>query len=314
MRKPIKIIISLLVFLTLLAFIYWLWQRQPREASAPSPKPSSQNQIVDTKQEDIIISTGPEDGKILEGADATLTIKTTPNTHVAVFSNSFAQIAKTDAAGLLQHDEKLESGLNLVQISVFITDFSKRVDKKITLYVKGIKNPTSAKTVIAGSVKNIFQNVITLSTDSGERKVNQDKVTKVNYPSPPPGTTKSKNNQNIRVGDYLVVLGNPTSGDETTAQSIDIFRDNKPIIQKDLIYAKIIAKVKDNLFSTQNNKDSQVILFELSKTSQISKVGQNAVSDDIQKDKMAIIIYQTENLPAGRQEDQKIVDLIYLLP
>ena len=104
MKKPLKIIISLLIILAILAFIYWLWQRQPKNVSEPSQKPSSQNQIVATKQEDITISISPEDGNILDSANTTLTVKTSPNTYIAVISNSFAQIAKADAAGLLQHD------------------------------------------------------------------------------------------------------------------------------------------------------------------------------------------------------------------
>ena len=307
MKKTLKIIISLLIVLALLAFIYWLWQRQPKDVSEPSQKPGPQNQIVATKQEDITISTEPEDGKILEGADTTLTIKTAPSTYVAIISNSFTHVAKTDAAGLLQQDEKLESGLNLVQISVFTTDFSKRVDKKIALWLKGPKNTTSAKLVLAGLVKNIFQNVITLSTDTGEKKVNQDKVTKVNYPSPPPGTTKSKNNQNIRVGDYLVVLGNPTSGDEIAAQSIDIFRDNKPQIGKDIQIVKLISNVKNNLFSAKVEKDNQIIEFTVDKDTQIFKDDRSAKNDEIKKDKKSIIIYHMV-------EDQKVADLVYILP
>ena len=240
MKKPLKIIIAFLIVLTILAFIYWLWQRQPKGVSEPSQKPGSQNQIVATKQEDITVSISPEDGNILDSANTTLTVKTSPNTYVAVISNSFAQIAKADAAGFLQQDETLDSGLNLIQISVFTTDLSRRVDKKITLYVKSPKNTTSAKLVLAGSVKNIFQKVITLSTDSGEMKINQDKTTKVNYPSPAPGI-KSKGDQNIRVGDFLVVLGDNNSNDEISAQSIDILRENKPQICKNIQIIKLIS-------------------------------------------------------------------------
>ena len=307
MKKPLKIIISLLIVLALLAFIYWLWQRQPKDLSEPPEKPSPQNQIVATKQEDITISISPEDGNILESSDTTLTVKTTPNTFVAVISNSFAQIAKTDAAGLLEQDEKLDSGLNLIQISAFTANFSKRVDKKIALYVKSQKNTTSAKLVLTGSVKNIFQKVITLSTDSGEKKVNQDNATKINYPSPPPGTTKSKNDQNIRVGDFLTVLGSEMSGDETTAQSIDIFRDNKPQIQTDIQIIKLLSNIKNNLFSAKIEEDNKIIEFSLDKDSVISKEGQNTKDDAIKKDKKAIVVYHIE-------KDQKIVDLIYLLP
>jgi len=307
--KIAKIIIIIASVAALFYFMYWLWQRQPKEQPQPEPQSqNTQNQIVENKNEEVTITTTPADGAIVDNADSTLAIKTKAASFVAIFSNSFSQIAKTDSAGLVTQDEKFDSALNLIQISIFTDDFTKRIDKKIAIYTRNAKTPPSANVVVAGTVKNIFQNVITVDSFGQDNKIKQDSATKINYPTPLPAAKKSAtNNQDIRVGDYLIVLGKTGTVDEISALNIDIYRDSKPQIQKDIGQYLLLTPVKNNVFSAKGGSENQISEFTLNKNSQISKGGQTASATDITKGQKALIVFHPE-------ADKKIADLIYLLP
>ena len=68
-----------------------------------------------------------------------------------------------------------------------------------------------------------------------------------------------------------------------------------------------MTKVNKNIFSVRNQKDSQIVEFNLSKDSKISKNGEDAQIEDIAKDKKAIIVFYTK-------DNENTADLIYLIP
>jgi len=277
-------------------FSYWLWQRQPKKTTPQPETKVTQDEIIKSDDENIVVKTTPEDGAIVDNNALPLTIKTSAQNYFAVSATADNPITKTDDKGQAKVDLKLSDGLNIVKVTVFNRGFSKTFDKQIAIYLKPAKKNVDAKILAAGTVKNLFEDVVTITTFAGDKNI-KTKGAKVASPSPSP-VSKSKS---------LLVLGNPASSDQIEATSIEIFRDNKPQLTKEVSIVKILSKVKDNSFSVKVEKGNNIEEFSLPKDPAISKDGQKGTADDIQKDKKAIII-------SHPQDNKKIVDLVYLLP
>lgn len=307
LKTTLRILFILIVLASVALFFYWLWQRQPKETQKKPETKISQDEIIKSEGENITIKTIPEDGTVVDDTILPLTIKTSAQNYLAIAATSDATVLKSDESGQAKADLKLAEGLNFVKITAFSRDFKKSVDSQISIYLKPAKKIVDAKIVAAGSIKNTFEDVVTLVTSNAEKKI-KTKGAKIASPSP---VSKNKSprepEQKFRVGDFLLVLGNESSGDQIDAKSVEIYRENKPQLAKEVYLVKILSKVKGNNFSTKVEKDNKIEDFDLSKDSQISKDSQKGSPDDIQKDKKAIIV-------SHALDNKKIVDLIYLLP
>lgn len=308
--KVVKIILFIFLIIALSYLIFWLWQRQPKQAFETPQTTAAGNQIIQSDENIKTISTNPKDGTVVSSPKINFSINSDPQSYLIIAAQDYESIARADKNGDLKKDIELDPGFNLLKITAISENLQKTQEVEIALFSQSDKVETNAKMVLAGSVKNLFQNIITLNSPSGEKNVKTTTQTKTIIPSL--GPTKSplpKNqDQNVRIGDFLVVLGNE-DGKETIAEEIEVYRQSKPQITKQVGIFKLLSLVKkpENFFSTKDEKNNQIIEFTLDKNSEILKDGKILKSNDLQKDMQTIIVYHKDS-------DKNIPDLIYLLP
>ncbi len=301
--KIAKIILAILIVIALVFFIYWLWQRQPK---APHKQEATFTQSQDKSGQDQIgptISFSPKDSTIVSDNKIKFVGKVNPNEFVLLNSNSSQKITKANASGDFQIDAQIDPGINLINITTLNENLAQNQSASISLYQKVKDDPKEINTFYAGSVKNIFDNIITLATATGEKTLRQKSSTKIILPK----EAKSKEDQNIRVGDYLIALGILENEKDFNTISIEIIRVDKPQNKIQFASSKFLTSVKQNLFSANDVKDNKIIEFALDKKSQILTGDNLASTKDIVKDKKAIVFYQN-------QDNQNLVKTIYLLP
>ena len=301
---------TFLILIILFIFgIYWLWQRQPKPQNLQTP------QTINTKtqnpQDQQNSDLKPVDFSVLTTNKVKIEGKTTPNSLVAIFSNDISAIAKSENSGNFQAEVILAKGLNLIDLSIISQEFRQEQKRTLTLYVSDNKNDGS--TVYVGPVKTIFDTLLTASTTNGEKSIQASQSTDVDLPPPPNGEKEDVSTpplKNIRIGDYIIVLGDLTldaQDEKLQAKKIDVIRENIPQNTRKLVLAKTLTTARQNLFSTKNSTDNQIIELTLNKNSQISLDGKETKSTDITKGKNAIIIFHLDN-------NKNIADLVYLLP
>lgn len=308
--KSIAILLfSVIIFAIFIYGMYWLWQRQPKGAKEES-QPTQSNQVQNPSAEKAKVQSNlkPQDYSILTSAKTTFSGTVTPSSIVVIYSNSIQATTKSDDKGNFQKDITLSSGLNLFNISVFSQNLEEKDKKTLTLYLAKDKE-VSGNTVYAGSVKSIFNNLITLTTTNGDKNVSSQKSTGFTFPKNVSDNSEATNSaiSNVRVGDYMVAIGKPEETDKITAQKITIIRDNKPQNSELISTIKLLTAPRQNLFSAKNEKDGKIMEFTLNKDSSIEVNYQVAKSTDIAKDKRAIVVSYTD-------KGDQIVDLISLIP
>lgn len=312
MRGFVKLLIVFLFISLLIFVIYWLWQRQPKAVNNPI---QSITNIVTGKNNSEQEAANPfslniTDFQVTDSATLKITGTVNPNSYVLIFSNSKDQMVLANEAGNFETNFELNKNLNLASIVEVDKDFNISKQQALTLYLLEKNSPIKATTVYAGSVKSIFNNVITLTTTSGEKKVKSDSQTIVNLPKSQSPTPKAKQSPqpekaDIRVGDYIIVLGNSSQDTELKAISVDIIRENKPEITKKYALAVVSSVVKNKLFAVKNLKDSSIVEFKLDKNSQILSESKKTDEKAIIKDRKVIIFY--------RDDKENIVASLYLL-
>src|SRR3989344_7072916 len=300
--------IVILILVTSFAYaFYWLWQRQPKVQNIQTPKAAESN-IIQTPESFKIT---PQDGSVLTSKKVKLTGEINPG-YLAIFSNDFQAVIKTDQIGKFSKEVDLTDGLNLFRLISF-SDQLKQDREKSLVYLLA-KDTKDGQTVFAGSVKTILDNLLTISTQNGQKNIRSTKDTNLALPKPPAGE-KNKNEstgsaiQNIRVGDFLITQGDLPSGgkDEIIAKKIEVIREDKPQNNKKLMLGRILISPRQNLFSVKDLTTNEIIEFSLAKDTQIQQVEKEAKTEDISKNKNAFIIYHQDG-------DKNTVDLTYLLP
>lgn len=304
-QLPIKQIITL-VIITLVYAIIWLWQRQPQSALPLVP----QEQATESAQQ--ILPQGLTiallDNQVINTKEIKIEGRASATSFVAIYSNSAQVVTKSDAAGNFAAPVVAEPGLNLIEITTIPQGSNRSLQKSLTLFFD--QEESEVKTVFAGSVKSIFDTLLTLTTTTGDKNVRTSKTTEITIPE---DEEESKNAQvkNIRIGDYAIALGNPPEGNTTdedsiVGTSIQILRDIKPQNNVRVAPVQVITPVRQNLFSAKS-QDQKIIELTLVKNSQIQTEDTVGKSTDIARDKSAIVFYHQEG-------DKNVVDLIYLLP
>ncbi len=308
--KSIAAVLFSLIFISLFIYgIYWLWQRQPKDIKEqPSQTQNSQVQNPNTDNAKVQTNFKPQDSSVLTSAKVSFTGTVAPNAIAVIYSNSFQATTKSDAQGNFQKDATLSTGLNLFNISIFSQNLDELDKKTLTLYLAKDKE-TVGNSVFAGNVKSIFNNLITLGTAGGDKMVNAQKSTDFTFPKIAGGNSEATTSaiSNVRVGDYIVALGNAAEKDTITAQKITVIRENKPQNSESINVIKLLTAPRLNIFSAKNEKDSKIIEFTLNKNSAVEVNGQAAKNADIAKDKRAIVVSYFSN-------GDQLVDLIYILP
>ena len=230
--------------------------------------------------------------------------KSEPNSLVLIYSNDTSGVAKTREDGSYQLQSSLEPGLNLLKI-IFVSPSGQITqEENLTLY---FSQKDVGKTVAAGSVKSIFDNLVTVTTQTEDINIRTAKSTIFDVPKEEDVKEATEEVDNIRIGDYVIATGDASDQDSLIAKNLQVIRTNKPQLTKQMVIAKIASTLRQNIFSAKNNKDAKIIEFTLDKNSEILQDGNEVKSEIITKDKSAIIFYTEDN-------DTSLIDLIYLLP
>jgi hypothetical protein len=309
MKFASKFILILICLGLVLYAIFWLWQRQPGVINQADTIPS---QEVNSKNEQVQNKIEPQDTSVLSEKIAKIEGTVKPQQLILAYSNSSQKFTTSNSKGEFKIDFELTDGLNELNITTFKNQNEIDEQKIFVYYLKTKTQEISADTVYAGTVKSILENSLTITTLSGEKTVKIDNATKLQAPQIEVKKTKEKESTNsastaFRVGDFIITLGDKPKNNELLAKNVQIIRENKPQLIKQLISSKVQSTVSQNIFSVKNNKDNKLVELVASKDSQVISDGKNAKTADVTKDKKALILYHTEN-------DENILDLLYLTP
>lgn len=306
-KLPLKtIIVAIVLVAAIPLIIYWLWQRQPKGMTLTQEllSPASQNKSA-TNSAAQSIKVAIEDGKVLQQKKLQLQGQVPPNSLVVIYSDTTNAIVKSDQAGTFSTNVDLVNGLNLIAISVLGPDSKEIAVKNLTYYQSSAD--TTNTTVYAGLVKSIFENTITLTTQSGDMPIRKDNSTQINIPTLP-GVQAQPQDQDVRVGDYMIALGKTVTSGQLEAKSINIMRDNKPQNQTHYAVVKILSSPSRNTFSAQQSGQSNIV--KITTNTGTSYFDQEKQTDikAVAKDRLAIVIFHED----AKAND--IADLVYLLP
>ena len=290
----------LLLVTGLVAFgMYTLWQRQPKI------QPEKTEQASQLEQKQIIQENlSPIDGSVIKESEVELKSKGTPKSSFLIYSNTFQNLVKSNDEGTFTSTITLDTNLNLIKIIELDQGLQQVSEKTLTYYYAP---KSEAQTVSAGPVKSIFDSLITLTSTKGELNVRTSKSTEFEIPQIEGQEEATAQADNIRIGDYIIVLGNSEDSDSLIAQNVEVIRQNKPQITKKLLLGTIASSVRQNLFSAKD-KDGEIVEFTLNKNSEIFTNNEVVKNDQVQKDKKVIILY------ASKDNETNTVDTIYLIP
>jgi len=298
-KSAIKPVLIALVFFILIAtVVYWLWQRQPKpnEPQVKTPAP----QAIQKKLEETQLEITPASGHVLAENNVTFEGKTFGTSYIIISASNTLGITQANENGEFKIEAELAQGLNLIDVIAIDPNLAELKTLPLTLYI----DPDSkVSTVLTGPVKSIFDNLITITTAQGEQTIRQKSSTKLILPE----TESDKEDDDIRVGDFIIALGEIENEKDFDTSSIEVIREEKPQNNEKYLAGALLTKVNKNIFSVRNQKDSQIVEFNLSKDSKISKNGEDAQIEDIAKDKKAIIVFYTK-------DNENTADLIYLIP
>jgi len=307
MRYPgniiIKIILILLLISSLAFSIFWLWQRQPTGQIEKEPDNKTGSEQADLNQpikEDIEI-TSPQDHAVQTTDKFLLSGKTDPNSYVVIYSNTANHVTLADENGNFKNEIEIASKLNLINIEVLSEKLEPKFKKTLTYY---LDKTQQNQEVYTGEVKNIFDTVITITSDEQEIAIRTNKSTAIELPKTE-DIPEEKGIKGIRIADFVIALGTKNK-DVVAANTVQVTRGEKSQNNREFQILKLITNAKFNIFSAKN-QNGQILEFTTTPASQIQEGSQEAKQADIQKEKNAIIIFHTQN-------DQKIADLVYLLP
>lgn len=289
-----------------IGLILWLWQMQPQ-----TPNQTVLSQKNESKQDNAAITKEnklePEQNSIVKNSKIKLKGPTGNYQYLAIFSDDFSKIVKVKPNDSFESDITLVKGINILKLAGFGQQLKRTEEKTLSYYMD---NSLSAKYAYAGSVKSLFDTLITLSTEDGEKSVRTGKTTDFAVPKDEDvDATAGSALKAVRIGDYAVALGDlaEKSKDTIFAQKLQIIRQDKPQITKKLVVSKVLTTPKNNSFSAQNLDDSKVLVFDLDKNTDIELDGKTVKASEIAKDKTAFIFY-------FQTEDENTIELMYLLP
>lgn len=312
-----KIFVGITSLALLIFLIVWLWQRQP---SGPvQTAPTQKTEVEKTGPQTSENSTAkPQDNLIVASEKIKIKGKLTPNNYLVIASNTFNKIVKTENDGNFEIEVNLQKGLNLIDYVSISSDLKNVSISPLTYYNTADKK---FKSVYAGTVKSIFDNLLTVTTPNGEINARTSKTTELDIPQSEEelGIKESTSTalRNIRVGDYAITLGENSDQNTQISGNLEIIRLNKPQNNAKILTAQIASNPKQNSFTAKNLVDSKVVELTITKETTIQleaetpaaspspKSSPKTPASQITKDKNAIIIYHEE---AGKN----IIDLIYL--
>ena len=302
-----KYLVILILAASFIFALYWLWQRQPKIQNQEVQTAINSQTVASEGKNPQKLKLSPKDFSVLTSKKVKFEGTSTPNSYLAIFSNTSQAVVKTDTSGNSEKEIDLADGLNLVDLVTVTPDFQTKNKKSLTLLIA--QDTKDGDTVYTGPVKTIFDTLITLTTTDGQKEIRASKTTAITLPKEDDKEKESIGSalRNIRIGDFAIVIGNLSKEDQLEAKKIEIIREAVPQNSRPLTLVKTLTAPRQNLFSAKNQQSGEIEEFTLGKTSQILVDGKEAKITDITKDKNTIIISHEEK---GKQ----LIDLIYLLP
>lgn len=301
-----KLVLGLISFSVLIALIVWLWTLQP-QAKRPeeSQKTESTGAATQSQTKPTI---DPPDGAVLKSASIKIKGKSGSYSYLAIYSNNQSTIIKVSPNSNFEVPYTLLKGLNLITLQGIVDGQKTAEQKTLTYYLDPAQSSTK---VFAGSVKTIFDTLITLSAANGDASIRTGKSTQFDIPNEEDEASTSSQIQNVRIGDYAIALGNPPdkseNSDSVVADKVQIIRTNKPKNTKTLSFVKIVSVNKQDIVNVKNTENGKTENYTSAKDSEIILDGKAGKDADIVKDKSAMII-------STKDDEENIIDLIYLLP
>lgn len=299
-----KIAITVIFTLAIVAFMYWLWQRQPRIPQVTTP----QIQQVTGAEREQSLQIKPQDGSILAQNKITFEGQTKPNQIVLIYSNDFASAVSSDKNGNFSQNATLVGGLNIVQI-VYQQNDPKQSQKYTLTYLVAAKSDPGKTNVFAGSVKSIFDTVLVITWQGKDKTINAARDIDVILPKNKGEESEATGSafSNLRLRDFIIATGTLTKNGQLTAKSLEVIRENPPQMLAQFAQIKILNAPNKNSFSARDETTSEIVAYSVDKNTEILQDSQKVQAKDIAKDKKALVVYHSE-------KNQNLVDFIYLLP
>lgn len=312
-----KIFIPIGAFALLVFLIVWLWQRQP---TTPIKTETQQKQATQSAQSQSS-SDDPlkiQNNLVVKTQKAVIKGKINPRDYFIVASNSFKKIVRANEKGDFEIEVSLGKDLNLLDYAITPKDL-KKISQNSLAYFQ--LPDAQFKSVYAGSVKSVFDTLVTVTTPNGDVNLRTSGSSQLEIPAPEDETDTSAGTlKDIRVGDYAISLGESIDENSQTSQKLTIVRQDKPLNTSKIVLSQIITSPVKNIFTVKNLQDSKVIELITSTNTQVQLEDQNPsptpspksssktpADSQIAKDKNSIIIYHQEG-------NKNVADLVYLLP
>ena len=297
-----RIIITFILAIALTASAYLLWQRQPK---SPITQSSTTEAATEEAEQDDMpkLVRSPQDNSVLTSTKIKFSGELRPDTYLGFYTNDNQYIIKTDPSGKIDAELTFSDGLNLISILSFNFDRSPSVNQNLTIYVS---DQPEGNNVFAGTVKSLFGSSFTLTTGTGDKNIKTTKSTKINSPKNEEFEATASVEDIIRVGDFLVAIGNSKDNEAQDAKNLEIIRENKPNNVEILTAIKTTTGVSQNILAA-TNRDNSPLSLTLDKNTQVRVAEKEGIVKDITKDKNAFVFYHTEG-------EKNTADLIYLLP
>jgi len=304
-----KSIIFLVAFGLFLFLLYWLWQRQPKTElqKKVENKIETVQSALEPKDESNI---DPPPGSVLSEKEIKIRGKSSPDSYIIVNSDSTQEITTSGPEGTFEVAFKPGNGLNQIEIIALAKKDLKETNRlSVEYYLKNDKEKLDSKSfVYSGPVKTIFDTLLSINTENGEKKIQTKKSTEFVFPDNEEEKSPTASAlSGVRIGDFAIALGTIDKEKLMGAQKLAILRDNKPQINKKFAAVKILKDPRLNLVSAANLNDNKLIEITINKTTDITSNDKDGTAKDISKDKKAIVIFEKEG-------DKNLADLVYLLP
>jgi len=299
MANLIRIFIALVIISGLSFSVYWLWQRQPKN---PDTKEQVQTDVVikndkETSSESQTLVTSPPQWEILGSVNVKIAGNAASASTALIYSDNLNSALAITPEGNFAYDVTLKNGLNILNIVALNSELKETHSQIFNIFVSSA-DADEKLYFRAGIVKKIFENTLTVTTSSGEIEITTNSSTVYANTAPPTPTKspppKNSNDNDIRVADYIVAVGKEDKNN-LKAKKIEIYRANKPSVDKTYSIVKIASPSKSNIFSATNTKDNKLLEFTLDKNTQILEKDKKVTTALIIKDKTAIVFYQTED-------------------
>ena len=118
-----KYLVILILAASFIFALYWLWQRQPKIQNQEVQTAINSQTVASEGKNPQKLKLSPKDFSVLTSKKVKFEGTSTPNSYLAIFSNTSQAVVKTDTSGNSEKEIDLADGLNLVDLVIVTPDF-----------------------------------------------------------------------------------------------------------------------------------------------------------------------------------------------